>query len=58
MNRVIKTIEKIIVDLIIVVLAIIAILAILGFCQVNIQKKQYINCMLVNDVKQINILFS
>ena len=43
MNRVIKTIEKIIVDLIIVVLAIIAILAILGFCQVNIQKKQYIN---------------
>ena len=43
MNKVIKTIEKIIVDLIIVVLAIIAILAILGFCQVNIQKKQYIN---------------
>ena len=43
MNRVIKTIEKIIVNLIIVVLAIIAILVILGFCQVNIQKKQYIN---------------
>ena len=43
MNKVIKTIEKIIVDLIIVVLAIIAILAILGFCQVNIQRKQYIN---------------
>ena len=43
MNKVIKTIEKIIVNLIIVLLAIIAILAILGFCQVNIQKKQYIN---------------
>ena len=43
MNKVIKTIEKIIVNLIIVVLAIIAILVILGFCQVNIQKKQYIN---------------
>ena len=40
MNKVIKTIEKIIVNLIIVLLAI---LAILGFCQVNIQKKQYIN---------------
>lgn len=38
MNKVIKTIEKIIVNLIIVLLAIIAILAILGFCQVNIQK--------------------
>ena len=43
MNKVIKTIEKIIVNLIIVLLAIIAILAILGFCQVNIQKNQYIN---------------
>ena len=49
MNKVIKTIEKIIVDLIIVVLAIIAILAILGFCQVNIQKKQYITIIAKGD---------
>ena len=42
-NKILKIIEKIIVNLIIFLLGIIAIIAIWGFVQLNVQNKEYIN---------------
>lgn len=42
-HKILKTLKKLIVDLIIVVLSIIAIIVIWGFVQLNVQKKEYIN---------------
>ena len=42
-NKILKTLKKIIVNLIIFVLAIIAIIVIWGFVQLNVQKKEYID---------------
>lgn len=42
-NKILKTLKKVIVDLIIFVLSIIAILVIWSFIQLEVQKKEYIN---------------
>ena len=42
-NKILETLKKLIVNLIIFVLSIIAIIVIWGFVQLNVQKKEYIN---------------
>ena len=42
-NKILETLKKLIVNLIIFVLSIIAIIVIWGFVQLNVQKKEYID---------------
>ena len=42
-HKILKTLEKVIVNLIIIILSIIAIIVIWGFVQLNVQKKEYLN---------------
>lgn len=42
-HKILKNIEKIVVNLIIIILSIIAIIVIWGFVQLNVQKKEYLN---------------
>ena len=42
-HKILKTFEKIVINLIIIILSIIAIIVICGFVQLNVQKKEYLN---------------